>query len=372
MAASSEALPAASRRPTISVGGLVARGLVIVGLICLVTVVPMTFLGEQQQTQASLAAIYAIVGLSMNILVGYAGQISLGQQAFVGIGALTAANVASTGIDPADPFMFGVSLVAAAGVGAGTALLLGAVALRITGLYLALVTLIFGSVCANAIFTIEALNGDSAGVPTVRPEALAGEAPFFLFCLAVVALALYIDWSFSRTKAGRAVNALRENEQVAQAFAVNVVAYKLLAFSLSGALAGLAGGIFAYRTESFSDKSFTSTAGFTLALIFLVMVVVGGLRSRFGVVIASVFFGLLAPLLDKVFDLANVADWYIDHKNYIPGFIGAVLLLQTIIMNPGGLGQVIRPVERWLAGGRFTFHDEEAAGAESGGRHVRA
>jgi branched-chain amino acid transport system permease protein len=101
------------------------------------------------------------------------------------------------------------------------------------------------------------------------------------------------------------------------------------------------------------------------------MVVVGGLGSRAGVVVASAFFGLLDPLLKWSFDLVGASNWFIDHKNYVPGFIGAVLLLQTIIMNPGGIGQIVRPIGRWLGGARFTFHDDQA-GTDSRGAHVRA
>src|SRR3954451_22768975 len=85
---------------------------------------------------AAYAAIFAMVGISMNILVGYTGQISLGQQAFVGVGALTAANVVHTGTNVPDPFTFALGMVAAIAVSAGGALVLGAVALRIRGLYL--------------------------------------------------------------------------------------------------------------------------------------------------------------------------------------------------------------------------------------------
>src|SRR2546423_12685615 len=127
-------------RPQVTVPGLLARFSVLLAVVVAVIAVPLS-LGPTQEQEATLAAIYAVIGLSMNILVGYAGQISLGQQAFVGVGALVAANVANTGIDPADPFTFGISLVVATAIGAGTALLLGAVALRIQGLYLALVTL---------------------------------------------------------------------------------------------------------------------------------------------------------------------------------------------------------------------------------------
>ncbi|MDX6284966.1 MAG: branched-chain amino acid transport system permease protein [Frankiales bacterium] len=370
MAAGSETLPT-PRLATVTVAGMLARAVVIAAVVAVVLGVPFG-LGSKVLSDCSLAAIYAVIGISMNILVGYAGQISLGQQAFVGVGALVASNIVHTNtVTATDPFLFALSIAAAVGIGAATALVLGAVALRISGLYLALVTLVFGAVAADVVFTIESLNGHSAGVTAVRPAALAGDGAFYLFCLAAVAVVLYVDWSFTRTKAGRAVNALRESELVAQAFAVDVVRYKLLAFSLSGAIAGLAGGIFAFYTESFSDKTYTYPAGFTLALIFLVMVVIGGLGSRSGVVIASAFFGLLNPILDWFFNTIGRADWYVDHKNYVPGLIGATLLLQTIIMNPGGLGQVVRPIGRWLAGGRFTFHDESES-ADVGGRHVRA
>ncbi len=370
MTAGSQTL-ASPRITRLTAAGVAARGLVVVAAAGVIFGVPF-WRGSTVLGDASIAAIYAVVGLSMNILVGYAGQISLGQQAFVGVGGLVAANVVHSSTPTAtDPFLFAQSLLAAAGVGAGTALVLGAVALRISGLYLALVTLIFGAVAADAVFTVERFNGHSAGVSAVRPDALAGDGAFYIFCLALVVATLYIDWSFTRSKAGRAVSAVRENELVAQAFAVDVVRYKLLAFSLSGAIAGLAGAMFVFFAESFSDKNYTSTNGFTLALIFLVMVVVGGLGSRAGVVIASAFFGLLAPILDWFFHTINATDWYIDHQNYLPGLIGAVLLLQTVIMNPGGLGQLVRPLGRWLAGGPLSFHTKHVSDM-GGGPHVRA
>ena len=370
MAAGSELLPA-PRVAGATFGGLLLRGLVVAAIAGAVLGVPF-WRGSNVLSDCSYAAIYAVIGISMNILVGYAGQISLGQQAFVGIGSLVAANIVNTGtVNATDPFTFALSLAASVGIGAAAALVLGGVALRISGLYLALVTLVFGAVAADAVFTIEKFNGHGAGVAAVRPAALAGDGSFYLFTLAAVVLVLYIDWSFTRSKAGRAVNALRENELVAQAFAVDVVRYKLLAFSVSGAIAGLAGGMLAFYTESFSDKNYVYPDGFRLALIFLVMVVIGGLGSRAGVVIASAFFGLLNPILDWFFNTIHRGSWYVDHKNYVPGLIGAVLLLQTIIMNPGGLGQVVRPVGRWLAGHRFTLHDD-AHDADTGGRHVRA
>ena len=321
---------------------------------------------------AAYTAIFVMVGLSMNVLTGYTGQISLGHQAFVGLGALTAANVVSTGIVDADPFMFGVGLVSAAAASAGAALLLGAVALRIRGLYLALVTLVFGSVFADTIFTLPRLNGQDAGVSAYRPTALASEYRYYLFALAMVALCVYVDVWVRKTKLGRGLVALRENELVAAANGVNVLSYKLLAFTISGAMAGLAGGVFAFWEQEFSDKDFTSVAGFNLAITFVVMVVVGGLANRAGAIGAAIFFAIVSPISPFLQWFANSTGWgtyYGNNNFYISNVIGATLLLQTVIMNPGGLGQVLRPFTRWFGGHKFTLHDPDGdagAGAMEG------
>jgi len=323
------------------------------------------------------AAIFVMVGLSMNVLTGYTGQISLGHQAFVGLGALTAANVVSTGITPADPFTFGIGIVCAAAASGAAALLLGAVALRIRGLYLALVTLVFGSVFADAIFTLPSLNGQDAGVSAYRPTVFATEYRYYLFALAMVLLCVYVDVWVRRTKLGRGLVALRENELVASAYGVNVLGYKLLGFTVSGAMAGLAGGVFAFWEQEFSDKDFTSVAGFNLAITFVVMVVVGGLANRGGVIGAAIFFALVSPISPVLQALANHTGWgtfYGNNKFYISNVIGATLLLQTVVMNPGGLGQVIRPFARWFRGHKFTLHDPDGdAGAGAlEGSSVRA
>ncbi|HET7311940.1 MAG TPA: branched-chain amino acid ABC transporter permease [Mycobacteriales bacterium] len=336
------------------------RGLVALPLLAFVVLLPAH--SDTFGHTAAYAAIFVMVGLSMNVLTGYTGQISLGHQAFVGLGALTAANVVNTGTTAADPFMFGVGIVLSAVTAGVAALLLGAVALRIRGLYLALVTLVFGSVFADAIFTLPSLNGQDAGVKAYRPTPFASEYRYYLFALAMVVVCYYIDVSVRRTKVGRGLVALRDNELVASAFGVNVLGYKLLGFTISGAMAGLAGGVFAFWTQQFSDKDFTAAAGFNMALTFVVMVVVGGLANRGGVMAAAVFFALVSPISPMMGSIAQHTGWlnfYNDHKFYISNVIGAGLLLQTVILNPGGLGQVIRPFARWFAGHPFTLHDPD-------------
>jgi branched-chain amino acid transport system permease protein len=348
----------------VTVRGRAARLIAVVPVAAIVLLLPAR--SDTFGHFASYGAIFAMVGLSMNILVGYTGQISLGQQAFLGVGALTAANVVHTGTTAAEVFPFAGGMLVAAAVAAGAALLLGAVALRIRGLYLALVTLVFGGVTADAVFTIPSLNGQEAGVSAIRPDALTGEYRFYLFAVAMLAICLYVDIWLRRSKVGRALVALRDNELAAQAYGINVMGYKLLAFVVAGAMAGLAGGVFAFWTQEFSDKDFTSAAGFSLALTFVAMVVVGGLGNRTGVVIAATFFALISPASPMLGSLANATHWggfYFDHKFYISNTIGALLLLQTIVLNPGGLGQVVSPLTRWFAGQRFSLHD--GSGGES-------
>src|SRR3954454_6906959 len=158
MAAQTELLghydPGAADRRASAVGWL-GRAVALAPVLLLV-LVPPSHSGDWTN-YAIFAAIYAMVGLSMNVLVGYTGQISLGQQAFVGIGALVAANLANAEAASADPFSFGLSIALGAVIAGAAALALGSIALRITGLYLALVTLVFGSVVSDVVLEINGL-----------------------------------------------------------------------------------------------------------------------------------------------------------------------------------------------------------------------
>lgn len=320
------------------------------------------FVSPDVAQNLQLAVVYALVALSMNVLVGYTGQLSLGQQGFLGLGALVASNVVDTpGTAGAEPWHFALSLIAAVGITAAVALLLGLVALRIKGLYLALLTLVFGDVMTECVFGIRTLNGQDTGVPANRPSFLATDARLYLFGLLLLAGVIYLDRCLTRTRAGRALFALKEDERAASAFGINVVRYKLMAFAMSGAVAGLAGGLLVYKSQRFSEKDFTSVAGFTLALTFVIVVVVGGLASRTGAVLSGAFFALLDPLLKVLFDATLGDNAYVDYKIPVEGFLGSLLLLITLIRSPGGVGAQLEPVLRWLAGGPWR-RDKTAAG----------
>ena len=356
--------------------GLVARGIFGLALVGAL-LAPMLTIDFAQA--CSLAAIYAIVGLSLNIIIGYTGQLSLGHQGFLGLGALTAANVVYQANLP-----FAVGLVTAVATSTAAAVLIGLVALRITGLYLSLITLVFGVTIASSLLSLGSFTRHGSGVPANRPQLVQSNARYYLLCLLFLLLVYLIDVRLTRSKTGRALLAIKENERVAEAFGIAVVRYKLIAFALSGAIAGLAGGLFAFRTQSYSPQDFTET-GLALALLFVVMVVVGGLGDRLGVLVAGAFFALLSYLLDRLFldvhwfrhlaeQIPVIKGYYGTNKGAMAGLLGALLLLQTLIFNPAGLGGQLKPFSRWLAGKKFTLHDESAGAGPTAveGSSVRA
>lgn len=353
--------------------GMVLRISFLVALLMVVVFLPANI--PDLMSFATQAAIFAVVGLSLNVIIGYTGQLSLGHNGFVGIGAFAAAY---TGTVQGLPFA--LTFVVAALVTAVFAFGIGVVALRITGLYLSLITLVFGLTLETTLFEVPELSNAGAGQPADLPEFfLEDRIRFYWLCLIIVAVAIYFDWRLLRSKVGRALLALKENERVAEAFGINVTGYKLLAFTFSGLLAGVAGAMFAYFSGSVVGTNF----GFStfLFLTFVLMVVVGGAGSRVGVIVGSAFFGLLDYLLeftafkgaviDPVFSLFGEAG--VAAEQFAPQFIGALLLILTLIFNPGGIAQQLQPLTRWLSGKPFSLHGHDEAGpAAAEGSSVRA
>lgn len=306
----------------------------------------------------SEAAIFAIIGLSLNVLIGYAGQVSLGHQAFVGIGAFTSAYVVT---DLTQEVVLGV-LVAAL-VGAVQSLLLGLVSLRLTGLYFALVTLVYGVMAQQSIFAIESFTGGTAGKAAPRPTGFESDYRYYYFALIGLIAVLLIDRRMLRTKGGRALLALRENPRVAQTWGIDTKGYTLFAFGIAGLFAGLGGGLLAHRDLQVVANPFD----FNLALVFVLMTTVGGLRNRVGVVLGSIFFAFLRNgyLVEKLRLEEGIGPIpgplsVIDMSpEFAPLVFGPLLLLVVLTRLPGGFGQLVRPFEEWLAGRRFRWVEAE-------------
>jgi branched-chain amino acid transport system permease protein len=340
--------PAATPAGTVRLSrvGIGARMAVAVLIAAGVLLLPIP-LDNVWRSRMALAVIFAVIGLSVNVITGHAGQISLGHQAFVGIGAFMSAFIVAR-------FNFVAGFVAAGLTGALLALVLGLAALRIRGLYLALITLAFGLMAENTIFGIRGFTGGGAGAPAPRPALFQSDLAYVYLCLAVLAGSLLIDWRLLRTKAGRAIVALRNDERVAATLGINVTAFKLLAFVVGGFLAGMAGSLFAHWNQFVQAEDFELRR----ALVWVLMAVVGGLGSRAGVVIGSAFFALFDFI---VADIAGGSTWHLPLVGDVLVIIlaplfGAFLLLLTLTLYPGGIGQQLLPVRRWLAGGPFREH----------------
>ncbi|MBV8295546.1 MAG: branched-chain amino acid ABC transporter permease, partial [Acidimicrobiia bacterium] len=209
--------------------------LVLVGVAALVW--PL-FTSKTIHFYGALSAIYALVALSLVVLAGWTGQVSLGHAAFLGFGVYIGQKVLSAGV----PVPIAVLTVAA--FGAVISLALGIPSLRLRGVYLTIVTLAFGAACQRYFFQLESVRGfRSSTVP--RPSVLgistATDKGLYYVVLIVFAIAMFMAWNLRRSDTGRALFAIRDSEEAAQALAVRIAPYKIGAFALSAALATTAG-----------------------------------------------------------------------------------------------------------------------------------
>jgi branched-chain amino acid transport system permease protein len=329
--------------------GWLARLAVIAALAGAVIYVTATSSNIWAQ-RISLALIYAIIGLSLNVVLGYTGQLSLGHHAFVGLSAFVSAYVVTERQQS-----FWVGLLVAVLVGALSAGLLGLVALRIRGLYLSLITLTYGFVAVNSLFEISALTRGGAGMPAPRPALFAGNHAFAFLCMICLAAVAFVDWRLLRSKVGRAILSIKHSEAVAASYAINLTFYKVVAFVLSGAFAGLAGALFAARNSTVVATDFQ----FQIALLWVLMVVVGGLGSRLGVIVGSAFFALFPFLVEAIAPLDGfIEDTLERDPAEFSLVVGPLLAITTIIQFPGGIAEQLSPLTRWLAGKKFTLHAE--------------
>jgi ABC-type branched-subunit amino acid transport system ATPase component/ABC-type branched-subunit amino acid transport system permease subunit len=261
--------------------------------------------------------------------MGYAGQISLGQFAFVGVGAFTTGIV--TGVDQLR-LPWAAGLVAAAVAGGLIAFLVGLPALRLRGLYLAVVTVSVAYVGWQALFRVDAIGGGSAGKVTPPPyvggTAIESDAGFLTIAAVLLVLVWQIDVNLTRSRIGRAFQAVKADEAVAASFGVDVARYKLLAFTLSGAVAGIGGAVFGTAYGTVTGETFN----YARSLLLVVIVVIGGLGSRWGVVTAAIFATLLPELFIAVFG---------EGIRGIDLILNAALLMYTISRHPGGFAGAV-------------------------------
>lgn len=241
-----------------------------------------------------IIAIYAIVLLGMDLLVGYTGQVSLGHAAFFGIGAYTCGLLMMKLHVP-----FPVAVVAAIAIAAVFGLLLAAAALRVTGPYLAMVTLAFGTIVQILINEMSWLTMGPVGLSVDKPLVLGKKLTTFWYyyiVLALLMLAVVCTSRWAKSYLGRAFEALRDSPIATECMGISVARFKAYAFAISAALAGLGGALYAVSEEYTSPNTYS----FELSILFLLGVIFGGRKSRAGAIIGATVIVMLPTLLDSV------------------------------------------------------------------------
>ncbi|MEV0336982.1 branched-chain amino acid ABC transporter permease [Nocardia sp. NPDC050717] len=281
--------------------------------------------------QLAMAMIYAVTLLGLNLLVGHTGQISLGHGAFFAVGAYTAA-VAMYQWDT--PYFATLPLAAAVTFVLGFAL--GIPALRLRGLYLALVTLAIAVFLVPLLKRFDGLTGGSMGITVTKPQppawtGLAEDQWLYFLALAVTLASFALVAGMLRSRVGRALHAVRDNEIAAEVLGVNLAHYKTLAFAWSALLAGVAGCVYTWVIAFVSPDSFALTLSVTL----LAGLVVGGLGTTWG------------PLLGGLFVLF-VPSFAQDVNQAAPGVIFGLLIIAVMYLAPTGLAGLAGRLARQL------------------------
>jgi branched-chain amino acid transport system permease protein len=285
--------------------------------------------------QLTMVLVYAVALLGLNLLVGHAGQISLGHGAFFAIGAYGSAIM----LDRWDlPHLATLPIAAAVAFALGLAL--GLPAMRLRGLYLALVTLAIAIFLVPLLKRFEAVTGGSMGLTLGKPvppawTGLAEDQWLYFLALAVAVVAFLLAYGLLRSRVGRALHAIRDNEAAAEVMGVRLSFYKTLAFAWSAMFAGAAGCVYTWVIGFVSPDSFALTLSITL----LASIVVGGLGSFAGPLLGGLFMMFVPSISQDVNDAA-------------PGVIFGLLIIAVMYIAPTGLaglaGRVARSITKIL------------------------
>jgi branched-chain amino acid transport system permease protein len=263
-----------------------------VTVLAIFIVVPVVYPQRYVVHILGLAIIFAIAALALQLLLGFAGLLSIGQAAFLGIGAYTSAILTTT---YRVPFELGFI---AAGLVAGVASLTLVPITRLRGVYLAVATLGFTIIVHLVLLNEEWLTGGSFGMlnitwPSLGPWSLKGETPTYYFCLAVLIASFVTLHRLVPSRFGRALQAIMLDEDAARASGIDLTYYKSQAFVVAAVITGFAGSLFAHHSQYLNPNDFT----FWKSIEILLMVAVGGIGSLAGAVSGAFVVTLLPEFL---------------------------------------------------------------------------
>lgn len=330
-----------------------ARGATGIGVLVALALVPLVAAGSISWKLSVIAGMTnAIVFLSLVVLTGYSGQISLGHTAFMGIATFTAAHlVADLGL----PMWVAFPLGALAAVPAGA--LIGVIAVRLHGLFLALMTLAFAFMAQDLFFGEPGISGGEGGIPVPRPAGAASTTAFFYLVLVLLAAFSLLAVNLRTGRTGRVLAAMRDSETATRSLGIKVVKYKVIIFGLSASMAGAGAILNAMILQQANNRTFIPF----FSLIYLTLAVVGGIFHVGGAIVAGLLLGLYNQLFGTI-DLMR-------RLQYILFGLGATLALAQ---NPEGLfgelrrggGAVLRAARRSRASPREPTPVPVAGGGE--------
>lgn len=290
---------------------LITTALVVLFFVIIQSLIGLNVLNRYWQNILVLICINIIMATSLNLTVGVLGQINLGHAGFMAIGAYSAALFLKSGL--VGGFLgFILSIIIAGVVAAIFGVLIGLPVLRLTGDYLAIVTLAFGEIIRVLIENLSFTGGAQglAGIPTTN------DFGKFYF---VAAFLVAMIFTYASCRHGRAVLSIRDNELAAQACGINITKYKTFAFALSAVFAGIAGALYAQSFGVLAANIFNYNKSFD----YLVMVVLGGMGSMTGAIFSSIGLTILPEILRPL------AEWRM--------VIYALILIAVMIYRPQGL-----------------------------------
>ena len=280
----------------------------------------------------NLAMIFAVMTLSLNILSGCTGLMSVGHIAFYGIGAYTSAILTTEYGVPVFLGFLMAGVVSALG-----SLLLGLPTMRLRGMYFAVATLAFGEVVYQLIVNLVDLTGGTRGITGIPSPEIFGmiirrPGHYYYLCFVILILTIICCRNLINSRPGRAMLAIRENDIAAEAMGVNIVWYKLVSFMVSAFFAGVAGALYAHQVRYISPETFASAESSAV----LAMMVVGGIGSISGAVLGGMGLTVLPEFLRGFGNVRLV--------------VYGAAVVSIIIFAPKGLGGLIEWLDNFLCG----------------------
>src|SRR6266568_830818 len=322
-----------------------ARWAVVAFLVAAYVLVPL--LASTYQMYVLDTILVACVGaVGLNMLTGYAGQVSIGHGGFIGVGAFASALLGTRAGLP-----FWISVPLAGVIAAVVGMVFGAPSVRIKGLYLAIATLA-AQVIIDWVLSRPAIAG-TGSVAAPRPAELQDDRAYYFLLLTVTVIAVILAENILRTRIGRAMVALRDQDIAASVIGINVARYKLLAFGLSSFYAGIAGALLGHLGKSVNFEQFQ----IDLSIQYLAMIVIGGLGSIPGSIFGAAFITVLPIVLRNVVEVFH---------NILPGnsaillssaqfFLFGLVIVVFMIVEPQGLARIWRNVKDYFRLWPFSY-----------------